>query len=123
LLTNGNSNRSLAVHSVLMTAEPFSLLTPNNFSADQRTRIELFAMNVGLIQSETLSAINVSGMDTRNVSYNLPVESLSVVPGFDWLYSVIVRLPEDTALKGDMAVTLTLRGLVSNTALVAIRAP
>lgn len=123
LLTNGNSNHAVAVHSVLMTAEPFSVLTPNNFSSDQRTRIALFAMNVGLLQSETLSAINVSGMDTRNVSYNLPVESLTIVPGFDWLYSVIVRLPEDTALKGDMAVTLNLRGQTSNTVIVAIRAP
>jgi hypothetical protein len=96
-------------------------LTPNNFSSDQRTRIALFAMNVGLLQGETLSAINVSGMDTRNISYTLPVESLTFVPGFDWLYSVVVRLPDDTTLKGDMAVTLTLRGQTSNTVLVNIR--
>ncbi len=103
-----------------MTLEPFPLLTPNNFGEDQRTRIALFAMNVGLLQSETLSAINVSLMDTRNLTYNLPVESLTIVPGFDWLYSVIVRLPEDSTLKGDGAITLTLRGLKSNTVLVAI---
>jgi len=77
-------------------------------------------MNVGLLQGETLSAINVSLVDTRNVRYNLPVESLTLVPGFDWLYSVVVRLPDDTALKGDVAITLTLRGLNSNTVLVAI---
>ena len=80
-------------------------------------------MNVGLLQGETLSAINVSGMDTRSLTYNLPIESMTVVPGFDWLYSVIVRLPEDTSLKGDVAITLTLRGQQSNTVLVAIRAP
>ena len=77
-------------------------------------------MNVGLLQGETLSAINVSLVDTRSVSYNLPVESLTIVNGFDWLYSVVVRLPEDTALKGDAAITLTLRSLASNTVLVAI---
>jgi len=103
-----------------MTVEPFPLLTPNNFSPDQRTRIALFAMNVGLLQSETLSAINVSGVDTRSVTYNLPVESLTIVPGFDWLYNVIVRLPDDTALKGDVAITLTLRGQTSNTVFVSI---
>ena len=80
-------------------------------------------MNVGLLQGETLSAINVSLVDTRNITYNLPVESLTIVPGFDWLYSVIVRLPEDTGLKGDVAVTLALRGQTSNTVLVGIRAP
>ena len=121
LFTNGNSNRAAATHSVLMTAEPFSLLTPNNFSSDQRTRITLFAMNVGLLQGETLSAVNVSAVDTRSVTYKLAVESLTLVPGFDWLYDVVVRLPDDTGLKGDLAMTLSLRGLTSNTVLVSIR--
>ena len=80
-------------------------------------------MNAGLLQGETLSAFNVSLVDTRNITYNLSVESLTIVPGFDWLYSVIVRLPDDTGLKGDVAVTLTLRGQTSNAVLVAIRAP
>ena len=106
-----------------MTAEPFSLLTQNNFGSDQRTRIALFATNVQLFQGETLSAISVSAVDTRSVSYVLPVESLGAVPGIDWLYGVVVRLPEDPGLKGDLAITLTLRGLKSNTVLVAIRAP
>jgi hypothetical protein len=123
LLTTGELNRAIALHSVLMTAEPFSLLTQNNFGTDQRTRIALFASNVKLLQGETLSAISVSAVDTRGITYTLPVESLTLVPNFDWLYSVIVRLPEDTTLKGDLTVTLTLRGLNSNTAHVAIRAP
>ena len=121
LLTAGASNRAIAVHSVLMTAEPFSLLTLNNFGPDQRTRIALFAANVKLLQGETLSAISVSAVDTRGITYTLPLESLTLVPDFDWLYSLIVRLPEDTSLKGDLAVTLTLRSLKSNTAFVAIR--
>ena len=123
LLTPGNSNRGIALHSALLTAEPFSLLTPNNLSPDQRTRIALFVMNVQLLQGETLSAISVSGVDTRNVSYALPVEALTVVIGFDWLNSVVVRLPDDAGLKGDLAITLTLRGQKSNTVLVAIRSP
>ena len=80
-------------------------------------------MNVQLLQGETLSAVSVSVVDTRSVSYLLPVEALTVVPGFDWLYSVVVRLPEDPGLTGDLAITLTLRGQTSNTVLVAIRAP
>src|SRR6185369_1534497 len=113
LLTPGNSNRAVALHSVLMTAEPFSLFTPNNFGPDQRTRIALFATNVQLLQGETLAAISVSAVDTRSVTYTLPVEALTVVAGLDWLYSVVVRLPDDPTLKGDLAVTLTLRGLKS----------
>ena len=123
LLTIPNSNRAIALHSVLLTAEPFSLSTQNNFGPDQRTRIALFATNVQLLPGETLSAISVSGVDTRSISYALLVESLTAVPGLDWLYSVVVRLPDDSSLKGDLAVTLTLRGLKSNTVLVGIRAP
>jgi subtilisin family serine protease len=48
LLTAGNSNRAVAVHSVLMTVERFPVLTRKNFGVDQRTRIGLFATNVGL---------------------------------------------------------------------------
>jgi hypothetical protein len=106
-----------------MTAEPFALLTPNNFGSDQHTRIALFATNVQLLQGETLSAISVSAVDTRSVTYTLAVEALTVVPGFDWMQMLLVRLPDDTSLKGDLAITLMLRGLKSNTVLVAIRAP
>ena len=123
LLKLGESNRAIALHSVLMTAEPFSLLTQNNFGTDQHTRIALFATNVQLLQGETLLAISVSAVDTRSVGYVLPVESLTVVPGFDWMQMVLVRLPDDTSLKGDLAITLTLRGLKSNTAIIGIRAP
>ena len=123
LLTAGSSNRAIALHSVLMTAEPFSLLTQNNFSLDQRTRIALFATNIQLLQSETLSVISVSAVDTRSVTYLLPVESLMVVPDFDWMKMVVVRLPDDPSLKGDLAISLTLHNLKSNTAFVAIGGP
>jgi len=120
-LTPGESNRAIALHAVLMTAEPFSLLMQNNFGPDQRARIALFATNVQLFQGETLAAIRVSAVDTRSVSYLLPVESLMTVPDFGWMQMVVVRLPDDTSLKGDLAVILTLHGLKSNAVLVAIR--
>ena len=123
LLTAGNSNRAIALHSVLMTAEPFLLFTPNNFSLDQHTRIALFATNVTLLPGETLSAISVSAVDTRGVVYALPVESLSFVPGFDWLSAVLVRLPDDPSLKGDLSITLTVHGVKSNTVVIAIKSP
>ncbi len=123
LLTNISTNRAVALHSVLQTAEPFPLLTPGNFSSDQRTRVTLFAKNIQLLPGETLSVISVSAVDTRNVAYILPVESASFVPGFDWLLAVMVRLPEDASLKGDLSITLSLRGVKSNTAVIGIRSP
>jgi subtilisin family serine protease len=123
LLTQANTNRAIALHAVLQTAEPFSLLTPGNFSSDQRTRVTLFASNIQLFPGETLSAISVSSVDTRNVVYLLPVESISPVPGVDGLSAVTVRLPADVTLKGDLSITLGLRGVKSNTAVIAIRSP
>jgi hypothetical protein len=75
LLKRQSTNRAIAVHSVLLTDEPFSLRTSNNFGADERTRIALFATNLQLLQSETLSAVSVSPVDSRNIVYSLPVTS------------------------------------------------
>jgi len=83
----------------------------------------LFANNIQLLPGETLSVISVSAVDTRSFVYVLPVESVSLVPGVDWLSAVIVRLPEDATLKGDLSITLSLRGVKSNTAVIGIRSP
>jgi hypothetical protein len=76
-----------------------------------------------LLPGETLAVINVSAVDSRNVNYVLPVESILVLPGLNWLTAVTVRLPDDAALQGDIAITLSLRGVNSNTSVISIRAP
>ena len=70
-----------------------------------------------------MSVFSVSAVDTRGVVYSLPVESVSIVAGFDWLSAIVIRLAEDTALKGDVAITLTLRGVTSNTVMIGIKSP
>jgi len=57
LLTHGDSQRALALDSVKLTTEPFTIANIHNFSADQRTRVLLFAVNVELGAGETLSVI------------------------------------------------------------------
>jgi len=46
LLLEENSSRGVALDSVTWLREPFSVFSTRNFSADGRTRIVLFAMNV-----------------------------------------------------------------------------
>jgi hypothetical protein len=123
LLMHANTNRAIALHSVLQTVEPFPLRTAANFSSDQRTRVTLFANNAQLVPGETLSVMSVSAVDSRGVVYNLPVETVTFVPDFDWLSAVVVRLPDDATLRGDLSITLTLRGVKSNTAVIGIRSP
>ena len=43
------------------------------------------------------------------------------VPGFDWLTQVVVRLPEGLKDGDDVWVRVSVRGVVSNKALVSIK--
>jgi endonuclease/exonuclease/phosphatase family metal-dependent hydrolase len=123
LLTQGSTDRALAIHSTQFTQEPFLVSTPVNFSGDQRTRIVLFATNLDFLPGETVSSVSVRATDSRGLSYDLAVEQVGKVPNFPWLTSVIVRLPDDQTISGDLAVNLSMRGSSSNSVRIAIRAP
>lgn len=121
LLTQGTTDRAIAMHSTLFTDEPFTVRSPVNMSSDSRTRIMLFATNLELLAGETTSSVSVSASDSRGISYDLPVEQVNKVPNFTWLSEVVVKLPDDTTITGDLVVTVGLRGAVSNAARVGIR--
>jgi endonuclease/exonuclease/phosphatase family metal-dependent hydrolase len=123
MLVFPNTSRALALHSVRFNREPFTVRTPVNLSSDQRTRIMLFAVNLELLAGETASSITVRGADPRGQSYELPVEQVGKFANMTGLSSLIVRLPDDSTISGDLAITVSLHGAVSNTVLVAIRAP
>jgi endonuclease/exonuclease/phosphatase family metal-dependent hydrolase len=123
LLVQPATDRALAVHSTLLTREPFLVTSPFNLSADHRTRIMLFASKLDFLSGEGVSSVTVRAVDSRGIFYDLPVEQVRKVPGQSWLSAVIVRLPEDQTIKGDMLVTLVMRGAFTNTVRVAIRAP
>jgi hypothetical protein len=122
LLALPNTSRAIAIHSVLFNREPFTVRTPVNLSSDQHTRIMLFAANLELLSGETPSSITARGIDSRGHSYDLAVEQVVKFPNLSWLSSLIVKLPDDTTMNGDLAINLSLRGAVSNTVLVAIKA-
>lgn len=121
LLTQGTTDRAIAMHSTLFTDEPFAVRSPVNLGSDQRTRIMLFATNLDLLAGETTSSVSVRARDTRGISYDLSVEQVNKVPNFTWLSEVVVKLPDDTTITGDLVVTVGLRGAVSNAARVGIR--
>jgi hypothetical protein len=122
LLAVPNTSRAVALHSVRFNREPFTVRTPVNMSSDQRTRIMLFALNLELLSGETASAITVRAIDSRGHSYDLAVEQVVKFPNLSWLSSLIVKLPDDATINGDLAINVSLRGAVSNTVFVAIKA-
>ena len=123
LLTQGSTDRAVAIHSTQFTREPFTVRTPVNMSNDLRTRIMLFATNLDLLAGETVSSVSVRATDSRGLTYDLAVEQVGKVPNFSWLTVVIVRLPDDQSITGDLLVSLGLHGSISNGGRVAIRAP
>jgi len=123
LLARESTNRAVAFHSTLFTTEPFSLWSVINLSADQRTRIMLFATNVELQPGETPASIVVRGTDLRGFTYQLPVEQVTRTPDFSWITSLIVRLPDDQTISGDLTINVQFRGAVSNSVRVGIRPP
>ena len=121
LLTETDTHRAIALDSVLFTMQPFSVVNTANFSPDQRTRVLLFATNLELLPGENLSAVGVEAIDSQNIVYPLSVEFVGKVPGYNWLSSVVVRLPENQSLDGDVSAALSLHGVTSNAVVLVIR--
>ena len=121
LLTEEGSSRAVALDSVTFMRDPFPLTTTQNFSADQRTRVMLFAINIDLMPGEDARVVTAQAEDAGHRVHTLRVEYVGKVPGFNWLTQVVVRLPDSVGGAGDLLVSISLRGVASNKALVGIK--
>jgi uncharacterized protein (DUF1800 family) len=119
---SAGSTRAVALESVSMTAEPFSLSAEANFSPnDPRTRVTLFVMNLDLLAGETLNSLNADAEDAAHVHYPLKVEYVGQVPNFEGIYMVVMRLNDlMPGNLGDVLIRLNLHGMGSNRVRVAI---
>lgn len=120
LLAHGNSQTALALDSVTWVSEPFAITNFHNFSADQRTRISLFAVNVELGPGETSSVIEVQAEGSGGQIVPLTVEYFGSVPNFTWLKQVVVKLPDQLANSSEIRFSLKVRGTVGNTVIVKL---
>src|SRR5216683_6491308 len=130
---SASSTRAVALESVSMTAEPFSLSSEANFSPnDPRTRITLFCMNLDLLAGEGANALTADAEDAAHNHYPMNVEYVGQVPpildssgnittDFRGIYMVILRLNDSmTSSLGDVLVRLNLHGVSSNRVRVGI---
>jgi len=61
-------------------------------------------------------------VDSHNQIHTLIVEHVGRVTGFDWLSSIIVKLPDSLAGRSeDVSVSVSFRGVRSSGALVRIK--
>lgn len=119
---SATSTRAVALESVSLTAEPFSLNAETNFNpADPRTRVTLFCMNLDFLSGEPASAVTADAQDGAGTVYPLKVEYVGTVPNFPGVYMVVVRLNDAMpANVGDVLVRLNLHGLASNRARIGV---
>jgi uncharacterized protein (TIGR03437 family) len=103
-----------------MTSEPFTIANTHNFSADQRTRISLYAVNVELAAGEPLSVIQAQAEDSLGQVFPFTVEYFGAVPNLPWLKQVIVKLPDEIANKVEVRVSLKVHGLTGNKVLIKV---
>ena len=123
LLVEANSTSGIALDSVTWLRDPFSVFTSHNFSADGRTRIMLFAMNVELQPGENIPIVTAQAEDSQQTVYPLIVEYVGNVPNLNWLAQICVRLPDNLANAGNVMVSIKVRGLQSNKVLINIKPP
>lgn len=116
LATEQNSQRAIALDLVTLIRDPFPLNNPNYFGQDHRTRLSLFTTN--LIFTPGL-VVTAQAMDSQNVVYQLPVETIGSLPNDVGLTQIIVKLP-DGIPAGDLRVSITARARSSNVVLVGI---
>lgn len=120
LLTKPNSTRALAVESVTFLTEPFAPTANIPFSADNRTRVMLFANNLSLAAGETAANVTAAAEDGNHLIYPLAVEYVGSVSGATGVTAVIVRLNDNLGDVGDVLVGITLHGATSNRVRVGI---
>lgn len=120
LISDATSTRAVAFESVTQKREPFPLTSTVQFSADNRTRIMLFATNLNLQSGDTASSVSAEAEDGAHRVYPLTVEYIGPVPDQAWVSSIIVRLSDDIGEVGDVLVKITYRGQSSNRVRVGI---
>ena len=120
LISETTSTRAVAFESVTQKREPFQHTSSVQFSADNRTRIMLFATNLNLQAGETASAVTAEAEDGAHRIYPLTVEYVGSVPDQAWVSALIVRLHDEMNDVGDVLVKITYRGQASNRVRVGI---
>ena len=121
LISEVGSDSAIALDSVTFIRDPFPLTDLFNFSADKRTRLMLFGMNMQLMAGENSSAVTARAEDAALNVYPLTVEFVGQVPGFDWLTQIVARLPDNTPTGQTLFVSATLRGKTTNKVRVRVQ--
>jgi hypothetical protein len=114
LLSESTSTRAVAFDSITFTREPFPLDSLISWSADRRTRVVLYALNLQLQSNEGPSIITADAEDASHRHYDLKVEYAAPVSSNTWMSTLTIRLSNDLTDVGDVLVRIAYKGQTSN---------
>ncbi len=121
LFTEPNSERAIALDSVILVRDPFLISTTTNLSLDRRTRIMIFSPNLSLMPADSFSTVSAQAEDRQHNIYPLTVEFIGKIPQYDWLAQIVVRLPDKLGSVDALWVSIGYRGAVSNKVLISLK--
>ena len=120
LLTEPNTNKAIAVQSVMFLRDPFTVTTTHNLSSDTRTRLTILVRNLETTAGEIIAPPTVQAENSLHQIISLPVEYFGKVPKATWLTQIVVRLPDEVDGAGDLQLTVSFRGQTSNKAVITV---
>lgn len=122
IITQANSNRAIALDSVFFFREPFPKTAPLTWGTEERTRIIIFANNAQLLPGETFAVVTAQ-MEFGAQVHAMVVEYVGPVAGATGITMIVIKLPDAITTPTDAQVSITVRGIPSNKAVVAVRPP
>ena len=127
LLLEEGSDLAIALDSVSLTRDPFTLLTDLMIDIDdKRRRVSLFVWRLGLLPTDTAANVSALAEDDIGTPYPLVVESVTpvTVEGLTEVTQVVVKLPDNVlGLPRDLFVKVNFRGPSSNRGRIRIATP
>lgn len=121
LLTETGSDRALALELTQFVTGPFPLTTTLLTEGRNRTRIIVFATDLGLLPGEGVEAITAEAEDATQARYPLRVEFVSPLPALPTVHQIVIRLNGELDNSREVLVTVSVHGLTSNKVRIAIR--
>jgi outer membrane protein assembly factor BamB len=112
LITDSN-NRVVAMDSVTFVRDPFRLITGNNFSSDQRTRITIFTSNLGITQPSA---------DLSVLAANIPltIEAVGTLASQPQYSYITVKLDPALPTGVDVQLSVIFRSTTTNAGVITI---
>jgi CSLREA domain-containing protein len=124
LLLEENSDFAIALDSITLKRDPFTLLNELKLGADGRRRISLFVWRLNLLPTDTEANVSALAEDDTGTPYPLVVEFVGPVAGLDDVTQVVVKLPDSVlGAPRDLFVKVALRGPASNPGRIHIAVP